>query len=92
MLVQLQLQIHDLLRQSAQLPEPLGQLISDQVIALLRAACGGETLYIGKSNREALHRAVRADFNGSNGREVRVKHKISRATFYRIIGLRPQKA
>lgn len=94
MLAQLRVQIFDLLRDSAHLPEPLNKMISDRVIGLLRETCGGQEVYIRKQDtvRQELYRAVRIDFDGTNGKEVRAKHKISRATFYRIIGTRPPKA
>jgi Mor family transcriptional regulator len=84
MLNQLRREIESLLTEAAQLPAPLGEQISGQVIAALQHVCGGERVYIPKSDPVAA--GVRADFNGTNRVEVCARYAISAATFYRIVG------
>lgn len=74
------------IRECLGLPENIAELMADNIARGLSRRVGG--IYIPKReiSQEDRAAAVKREFNGRNRQEVMRRHKISRATFYRIIG------
>jgi Mor family transcriptional regulator len=72
------------IRESLGLPEKVAVPMADELAKGLKQRLGG--LYIpAREIREARDNAVLRDFNGRNHSEVMRIHRLSRATFYRIL-------
>lgn len=76
------------IRESLGLPETVAVPMADEIARGLQRMMGG--LYVpARELRETRDAAVRREFNGRNHADIMRRHDISRATLYRIIGMRP---
>jgi Mor family transcriptional regulator len=76
-----------IIRASLGLPDSVAVPMADELAKAMKKEMGG--MYIpAREIRDVRDAAVRRDFNGRNRDEVMRIHKITRRTFYRIIGRR----
>lgn len=73
-----------IIRETLGLPEKVAVPMADELARGLKGRMGG--LYVpAREIREAAEAAILRDFNGRNHAEVMRRHRISRATLYRIL-------